>query len=157
MFCLTNVLSGGFPKDVLSFCIWFCSFLVVLIFLLEKNRTGNYAEKLLVQLHAIVFDVLGELDDDREELLAAANFACNASCMSYLTLISFYRKYYAVCKFAVFVSACMYMLLLRYFAPNFHPDLACSNSFWKKMELIFSSSFEDITYLRQQVITTMAK
>lgn len=57
-------------------------------------------------------DLTGELDDDREELLAAANFACNAS------------------------------------------YLACSNSFWKKMELIFSSSFEDITYLRQQLKLT---
>ncbi|GAV58381.1 hypothetical protein CFOL_v3_01915 [Cephalotus follicularis] len=55
-------------------------------------------------------DFTGESDDDREELLAAANFACNAS------------------------------------------FLACSGSFWKKMEPIFSSvSLEDKCYLKQQL------
>ncbi|OVA03569.1 hypothetical protein BVC80_1651g75 [Macleaya cordata] len=51
----------------------------------------------------------GESDDDHEELVAAANSACNAS------------------------------------------YLACSGSFWKKVEPIFASvSSEDTTYLRQQ-------
>ncbi|KAJ4720590.1 Spectrin beta chain, brain [Melia azedarach] len=55
-------------------------------------------------------DFSGESDDDREELLAAANFACNSS------------------------------------------YLACSGSFWKKMELGFASlSIEDISFLKQQV------
>lgn len=29
----------------------------------------------------LLHNALGEPDDDREELVAAANFACNASCM----------------------------------------------------------------------------
>ncbi|XP_059433705.1 uncharacterized protein LOC132166876 isoform X4 [Corylus avellana] len=54
-------------------------------------------------------DLAGESDDDHEELLAAANFACNAS------------------------------------------YLACSSSFWKKMEPIFASvSLADASYLKQQ-------
>ncbi|XP_038688946.1 uncharacterized protein LOC119988101 isoform X2 [Tripterygium wilfordii] len=51
-----------------------------------------------------------ELDDDREEILAAANFACNAS------------------------------------------YLACSGSFWKKMEPVFARfSSEDTSSLKQQL------
>ncbi|XP_044479034.1 uncharacterized protein LOC123206008, partial [Mangifera indica] len=54
-------------------------------------------------------DLSGDSDDDREDLLAAANFACNSS------------------------------------------YLACSGSFWKKMELMFASiSLEDAAYLKLQ-------
>ncbi|XP_038710582.1 uncharacterized protein LOC120005165 isoform X2 [Tripterygium wilfordii] len=55
-------------------------------------------------------DFTGESDDDHEELLAAANFACNAS------------------------------------------YLACSGSFWKKMEPVFARfSLEDTCSLKQQL------
>ncbi|KAK3228498.1 hypothetical protein Dsin_000379 [Dipteronia sinensis] len=58
-------------------------------------------------------DFSGELEDDREDLLAAANFACNSS------------------------------------------YLACSGSFWKKMEPLFASvSLEDISNLKQQLKST---
>ncbi|KAI9156847.1 hypothetical protein LWI28_013064 [Acer negundo] len=54
-------------------------------------------------------DFSGELEDDHEDILAAANFACNSS------------------------------------------YLACSGSFWKKMEPLFASvSLEDISNLKQQ-------
>ncbi|KAL5735172.1 hypothetical protein ACOSP7_033033 [Xanthoceras sorbifolium] len=58
-------------------------------------------------------DFTGELEDDREELLAAADFACKSS------------------------------------------YLACSGSFWKKMEPLFASiSLEDISNLKQQLKST---
>ncbi|XP_031282756.1 uncharacterized protein LOC116141386 [Pistacia vera] len=58
---------------------------------------------------AVSPDLSGDSDDDREDLLAAANFACNSS------------------------------------------YLACSGSFWKKMEPMFASiSLEDVSYLKQQ-------
>ncbi|KAF8403280.1 hypothetical protein HHK36_011382 [Tetracentron sinense] len=64
-------------------------------------------------------DFTGESDDDREELLAAANSALNASCTYLLASV----------------------------------DLACSGSFWKKLEPIFTSvSSEDTSYLKQQLI-----
>ncbi|KAK4835115.1 hypothetical protein QYF36_005437 [Acer negundo] len=58
-------------------------------------------------------DFSGELEDDHEDILAAANFACNSS------------------------------------------YLACSGSFWKKMEPLFASvSLEDISNLKQQLKST---
>lgn len=58
---------------------------------------------------------------------------------------------------AVFFRSVSFLSLLSEFLIKqmcFYVDLACSGSFWKKMELGFASlSIEDISFLKQQVRT----
>ncbi|KAJ6986618.1 hypothetical protein NC653_019981 [Populus alba x Populus x berolinensis] len=81
-------------------------------------------------------DFSGESDDDREELLAAANFACNASCMHMTSSPPPPPASLYVHSFLTFSFA----------------DISCSGSFWKKMEPVFAPICSgDSSYLKQQL------
>lgn len=91
-----------------------------------------------------MYVVLGKSDDDREELMAAANHARNASCktITFLFLILGVRSYSA--------SSLWYIIYIFFISV----DLACSSAFWKKIEPIFAPvSSKDKTYLSTQVGT----
>lgn len=49
-----------------------------------------------------VLDVPGGIDDDREEIVEAANFACNASCKN-LTSCVFFKKIFLGTPFCMFI------------------------------------------------------
>lgn len=91
--------------------------------------------------NVLLHDVLGEPDDDREELIAAANFACNASCM--------FLKSTLYCVVDNLIYIYIYICTKVLFALS---DRACSSPFWKQMQSIFAPvSLEETSYLKEQV------
>lgn len=103
---------------------------------------------------------IGESDDDREELLEAANYACNPSCMYPTSDFEFLLR--TGCLQCVYLYVCMYSFLflkhghvMRFFFAS--ADVCCSSTFWWKMEFLFASvSQEDESFLKQQVRTTVS-
>ena len=92
----------------------------------------------------------GESDDDHEELYLAATSARSASSMP-LTYL-----YIVIIEKCSISAAYLSFLRVSDIVWLVSVGLACSNTFWKKMEYIFASlRSEDASYLKQQVLSGM--